>query len=233
MTERGARILLVDDDREIIRAIQRSLVALGYVVFTAGSGQEALHMVNNDRPDLIILDLGLPDMNGLEVCKKIRESSALPILVLSVREMERDKVQAFDLGADDYVTKPFGLQELLARIRVALRHAARPAAGAAAVATIGPLAVDFTRRQVRVHGQEVVLTPTEYDLLKVFVQHPGKVLTRHMLLTQVWGTHANMEPHAHSLHVYIGHLRRKIEPDPRRLRFLFTIPGVGYRFAEE
>jgi two-component system, OmpR family, KDP operon response regulator KdpE len=228
----GARILLVDDEQEIIRAIRRSLVAQGYEVCTAGSGQEALQAVSDHRPDLIILDLGLPDMSGLEVCKRVRASSNMPILVLSVHEREREKVEALDVGADDYMTKPFGLQELLARIRVALRHAARPASGTTAVVTTGPLQVDFDRRHVTVHDREVVLTPTEYDLLKVFMRHPGKILTRKMLLTQVWGPEVDVEPQTHSLHVYIGQLRRKIEPDPRHPCLIFTIPGVGYRFAD-
>ncbi|GHO95401.1 DNA-binding response regulator [Reticulibacter mediterranei] len=229
----GARILLVDDEREIIRAIRRSLMTQGYEVFTAESGQEALQAVSDDHPDLIILDLGLPDMSGLEVCQRVRASSNIPILILSVHEMEREKVEALDLGADDYVTKPFGLQELLARIRVALRRAARPVSGTAAVITIGPLQVDIDRRYVTVHDQEVMLTPTEYDLLKALIQHPGKILTRKMLLTQVWGPAVDVEPQTHSLHVFIGQLRRKIEPDPRHPRFIFTIPGVGYRFAAE
>jgi two-component system KDP operon response regulator KdpE len=228
----GARILIVDDEPEIIRAIRRNLLAHHYEVFTAGSGQEALQAVCHHRPDLIILDLELPDMSGLEVCKHVRSSSNTPILVLSVHEWERDKVEALNLGADDYITKPFGLQELLARIRVALRHAARPSAGTAAVVTVGPLQVDLDRRYVTVHNREVMLTPTEYDLLKVFMHYPGKILTRKMLLTHVWG-HEAEDAQPHLLHVFIRQLRHKIEPDPSHPRFILTVPGVGYRFSDE
>ena len=231
MSKSGARILVVDDEIEILRALQRSLTAHGYEVFTAGSGEEALEAIARHRPDLMLLDLGLPGMSGLEVCKRVRAESNLPIIVLSVKDAERDKVQALDLGADDYVPKPFGIDEVLARIRVALRHAAQVQSGTEPSFTAGPLKVDFAQRLVQVNGQEVKLTPTEYDLLKALIKNRGKIMTRHMLLSQVWGSGYGTE--SHYLHVYIGQLRRKIEPDPAHPRFILTISGVGYRFSSD
>ncbi|HLI08110.1 MAG TPA: response regulator transcription factor [Ktedonobacteraceae bacterium] len=231
MSKSGARILVVDDEIEIVRALQRSLVAHGYEVFAAGSGEEALEALNRHRLDLILLDLGLPGMSGLEVCKRVRAESSLPIIVLSVKDTERDKVLALDLGADDYVSKPFGIDEVLARIRVALRHAAQVQAGTEPIFVAGPLRVDFARRLVTLNDEEVKLTPTEYDLLKALIKNNGRIMTRQMLLSQVWGTGYGAE--AHYLHVYIGQLRRKIEPDPAHPRFILTISGVGYRFNGE
>ena len=231
MSKGGARILVVDDEIEILRALQRSLTAHGYEVFTAGSGEDALEAITLHRPDLILLDLGLPGISGLEVCKQVRAQSNLPIIVLSVKDTERDKVLALDLGADDYVSKPFGINEVLARVRVALRHAAHVRAGTEPTFVAGPLKVDFAQRLVQVNGQEVKLTPTEYDLLKVLIKNSGKIMTRQMLLSQVWGTGYSSE--AHYLHVYIGQLRRKIEPDPAHPRFILTVSGVGYRFNSE
>jgi two-component system KDP operon response regulator KdpE len=228
MSKGGARILVVDDEIEIVRALERSLAAHGFEVFTAGSGEEALEAISHHRPDLMLLDLGLPGMSGLEVCKRVRAQSNLPIIVLSVKDTEHDKVQALDLGADDYVSKPFGMNEVLARIRVALRHSAQVESGTEAIFTVGPLRVDFTQRLVQVDGQEVKLTPTEYDLLKALIKNSGKIMTRKMLLSQVWGTGYGAE--SHYLHVYVGQLRRKIEPDPAHPRFILTISGVGYRF---
>jgi two-component system, OmpR family, KDP operon response regulator KdpE len=228
MSKGGARILVVDDEIEILRALQRSLTAYGYEVFTAGSGEEALEAITHHRPDLMLLDLGLPGISGLEVCKQVRSQSNLPIIVLSVKNAERDKVLALDLGADDYVSKPFGINEVLARVRVALRHAAQVKAGTEPTFVAGPLKVDFAHRLVQVNGQEVKLTPTEYDLLKALIKNSGKIMTRQMLLSQVWGTGYGSE--AHYLHVYIGQLRRKIEPDPAHPRFILTVSGVGYRF---
>ena len=231
MTRQKKRILVVDDEVEIVRALQRSLVAHGYEVVTANDGEHALAAVVQQQPDLLLLDLNLPGMSGLEVCKQLRTQSELPpIIVITVRNKERDKVHALDMGADDYVSKPFGINEVLARIRVALRHASRFAPQMEAGITIGPLAVDFAQRLVYINGQEVKLTPTEYDLLKIFIQHRGKIMTQQMLLTQIWGT--NHDTKSHYLHVYIGHLRRKIEPDPAHPHFLTTISGVGYRFNE-
>jgi two-component system, OmpR family, KDP operon response regulator KdpE len=228
MAKGGARILVVDDEVEIVRALQRSLTAHGFEVFTAYSGEEALEAVAHYRPDVMLLDLGLPGMSGLDVCREVRAQSNLPIIVLSVKDTERDKVLALDLGADDYISKPFGMNEVLARIRVALRHSAQVESGTEPVFTAGPLSVDFAQRQVLLDGQEVKLTPTEYDLLKALIKNRGKILTRQMLLSQVWGTGYGAE--SHYLHVYVGQLRRKIEPDPANPRFILTISGVGYRF---
>ncbi|HTI14761.1 MAG TPA: response regulator transcription factor [Dictyobacter sp.] len=231
MSKSGARILVVDDEIEITRALQRSLTAYGYDVFTASNGEEALESVAQHRPDLILLDLGLPVLSGLEVCKRVREQSSTPIIVLSVKDTERDKVQALDLGADDYVSKPFGINEVLARVRVALRHTAQVQSGTVPIFVAGPLQVDFAQRNVQVDGKDIKLTPTEYDLLKALIKNRGKIMTRQMLLTQVWGTGYGTE--AHYLHVYIGQLRRKIEPDPSHPRFILTVSGVGYRFSDE
>ncbi len=231
MSKQGASILVVDDEKEIVRALQRRLAASGYRVLTAASGQEALEEVHLHHPDVLLLDLVLPDMSGLEVCRRIRAESNLPIIVLSVKDAEYDKIEALDLGADDYVPKPFGMDEVLARIRVALRHAAQVASGTAPHFHGGPLSIDFALRRVTVDGREVSLTPTEYDLLKVFVAHRGKLLTRQMLLNEVWGESSHAR--THSLHVYVAQLRQKIEPDPEYPRFILTIPGVGYRFSDE
>ncbi|GAC1565141.1 MAG: response regulator [Ktedonobacteraceae bacterium] len=228
MSKSGARILLVDDEIEIVRALQRSLMAHGFEVFAAHSGEEALEAVAHFRPDLMVLDLGLPGISGLEVCKTVRAQSSLPIIVLSVKDTERDKVLALDLGAEDYVSITFGMNEILARIRVALRHSAQVESGTEPVFAVGPLSVDFAQRQVLLDGQEVKLTPTEYDLLKALIKNRGKIMTRQMLLSQVWGTGYGAE--SHYLHVYVGQLRRKIEPDPAHPRFILTISGVGYRF---
>ena len=175
--------------------------------------------------------LMLPGISGLEVCRWIRTTSSTPIIVLSVKGTEKDKVQALDAGADDYVLKPFGMDEILARIRAALRHVARVPLGTAPQIRIGPLEMDLARRDVRLNEKELQLTPTEYDLLKVFLMHRGKILTRQMLLTDVWGE--NSPERSHSLHVYVAQLRQKIEPTPDQPRFILTIPGVGYRFNDE
>ena len=231
MSKNGASILVVDDEREIVRALRRGLSAHGYTVLTASSGEEAIELVSRQRPDLLLLDLLLPGMSGLEVCRRVRAASNVPIIVLSVKDTERDKVEALDLGADDYVAKPFGMNEVLARVRVALRRMIQPASGAEPRFQIGPLEVDFARRRVLVAGEEVSLTPTEYDLLKVFIAHRGKILTRQMLLNEVWGAAAHAR--THSLHVYVAQLRQKIEPLPEHPQLILTIPGVGYRFAGE
>jgi two-component system KDP operon response regulator KdpE len=228
MSKSGARILVVDDEIEILRALQRSLTAHGFEVFAANSGEEALEAIAHYRPDLMLLDLGLPGISGLEVCRQVREQSNLPIIVLSVKDTEKDKVLALDLGADDYVSKPFSVNEVLARVRVALRHTAQVQAGTEPVFIAGLLRVDFAQRSVQVNAKDVKLTPTEYDLLKSLIKNKGKIMTRQMLLTQVWGTGYGTE--AHYLHVYIGQLRRKIEPDPTNPRFILTVSGVGYRF---
>jgi two-component system KDP operon response regulator KdpE len=231
MNKHGATILVVDDEQEIVRGLKRGLSAHGYHVLTADNGEKAINVISQQRPDLLLLDLLLPGMSGLEVCRRVRASSNIPIIVLSVKDTERDKVEALDLGADDYVAKPFGMNEVLARVRVALRRLAQPSSGAAPRFQAGPLSVDFAQRRVLLNGQEVAITPTEYDLLKVFILHRGKILTRQQILNEVWG--AATHNRTHSLHVYIAQLRQKIEPDPRHPRFILTIPGVGYRFNDE
>ena len=228
MAEPGLRILVVDDERAIRRFLRVTLSAHGHKVFEAETGQEGLAMATANRPDVIILDLGLPDLDGVEVTKRLREWTRIPIIVLSVRDREEAKVAALDAGADDYLTKPFGVGELLARIRVAIRHATRP--HDEPVFTTGDLKVDLARRFVTVGGREISLTPTEYDLLKALVVHAGTVVTRHQLLVRVWG--AAYEQDAHLLQVNVSNLRRKLEPDPARPRFIQTEPGVGYRLKD-
>ena len=225
MSEPGVRVLVVDDERPIRRFLQVSLSAHGCTVFEAATGQEALAAVATDRPDVVILDVGLPDIDGIEVTRQLREWTQIPIIILSVREHEADKIAALDAGADDYLTKPFGVGELLARLRVALRHATQPA-GESTFAT-GDLTVDLVRRVVTVGGHEIQLTPTEYDLLRVLVTNAGKVLTHRQLLRQVWGV--GYEAETHLLRVNMSNLRRKIEPEPTRPAYVITEPGVGYR----
>jgi len=227
----GARILVIEDDPGILRALKTNLTRHGFEVETAETGGQALDSFSCRPPDLILLDLGLPDIDGTVVIQEVRARASTPIVVLSVRGAEHDKVTALDLGADDYLTKPFGVEELLARVRVALRHAAGVASGTAAVFKTGDLEVDIEHRRVRVGAEEVHLTPTEYDLLKTFVRQPDKVLTDRMLLRAVWGPEYGSE--AHYLHVYVARLRRKIEKDPQRPRYLLTEPGVGYRLITE
>jgi two-component system, OmpR family, KDP operon response regulator KdpE len=223
----GARILVVDDESAIRRAITTNLTRHGYHVDGTDSGADAIRRHDLRPPDLMLLDLGLPDVDGLDVIHAIRGRARTPIIVLSVRGAERDKVAALDLGADDYLTKPFGVDELLARIRVALRHVAGPPRGSTAVFRTGELEVDIAQRVVHVDGRLVHLTPTEYGLLKSFIAHPNRVLTDRMLLEQVWGPAYGEE--AHYLHVYVARLRKKLEADPQRPRYLRTEPGVGYR----
>ena len=223
----GARILVVDDEPQILRSLRTTLASHGYDVQTAATGEEALAAVDGRLPDLVVLDLVLPGLSGLEVCRRLRARASLPILVLSARGDERDKVAALDLGADDYLTKPFGVNELLARIRAALRRAVG-ARGPSAVVEAGALRVDFDRRQVTLDGAEVRLTPTEFDLLKVLVANAGRVLTHGYLLRTVWGP--EYEGESQVLRVFIGQLRRKVEQDPSRPRHILTEPGVGYRF---
>jgi len=227
----GAHILVVDDEPGILRAVRTVLDRRGFQVHEAETGMEALAAYKQQRPDLILLDLGLPDIEGLEVIRQVRATSNVPIVVLSVREAEQDKVKALDLGADDYLTKPFGIEELLARIRVALRHGLVAGDGTTAVFKTGDLEVDLEHRMVRVTGRQVHLSPTEYELLKAFVTHPNKVFTDRMLLQHVWGSEYGSE--GHYLHVYMARLRKKLEQDPQNPRFLLTEPGVGYRLLTE
>jgi two-component system KDP operon response regulator KdpE len=227
----GARLLVVDDEQAILRVVQINLSRHDFQVETARTAQDGLDAVARLHPDLILLDLGLPDMDGLDVIRTIRQRANTPIVVLSARETEHDKVAALDLGADDYLTKPFGINELLARVRVALRHAAGPTTGTAAVISLGELEVDLERRRVAASGVEVHLTPTEWDLVKLFTTHPDKVLTDRMIMQAVWG--ATYPAQAHSLHVYVGRLRKKLEAAPAAKRHLLTEAGVGYRFVSD
>jgi two-component system KDP operon response regulator KdpE len=231
LTATGAHILVVDDEAAIAAALRRILTAHGFAVDVAETGAEALERCAERRPDVLILDLGLPDMDGTEVIREVRATSDTPIIILSVREAEREKVQALDLGADDYLTKPFGVDELLARVRVALRHSAHPSSGPEAIFRSGDLEVDLEQRQVTAQGRAVHLTPTEFRLLRTFLQHPGKLLTDRMLLHQVWGPDYGLQ--THYLHVYMSRLRGKIEEDPERPRHLVTEPGVGYRLVTD
>lgn len=225
MSPNGVRVLVVDDEAAIRRYLRASLSAHGYTVFEADSGQAALSSVTADRPDLVILDLGLPDLDGIEVTRMLREWTQIPILILSVRGQEADKIAALDAGADDYLTKPFGTGELLARMRVALRRLSQ--SKGEPVFSVHDLTVDLGRRVVTVAGREVQLTPTEYDLLRVLVAHAGKVLTHRQLLREVWGV--GYEPETHMLRVNVSNLRHKIEPDPARPYYVLTEAGVGYR----
>ena len=227
----GARLLVVDDEPAMVRTLRTNLRGHGFQVETAETGADAKATYDRRPPDLVVLDLNLPDGDGFEVVRHIRERSGTPIIVLSARGGEEDKVMALDSGADDYMTKPFGIDELLARIRVALRHVARPNAGAEPRIRSGDLVIDLERRDVSVAGRVVHLTPTEYDLLKVFITNPNKVLTDRMLLQQVWGPDYGDE--SHYLHVYVARLRRKIEDDPQAPKHLETEPGVGYRFRSD
>jgi two-component system, OmpR family, KDP operon response regulator KdpE len=227
----GPRILVVDDDPQLLRVVWPTLAAHGYEPHAAQSGEAALERFGRLRPAVVLLDLGLPGIDGLTVIRRIREHDETPIVVLSARGEERDKVAALDLGADDYLTKPFGLDELLARVRVALRHTVRPTAPTDPVVRAGDLEVDVGHRRVLVRGQEVHLSPTEYELLKLFVGHPDRVLTHRWLLQRVWGAEYGNE--GNYLHVYVAGLRKKLEADPRRPRHLITEPGVGYRFRLE
>jgi two-component system, OmpR family, KDP operon response regulator KdpE len=206
------------------------LTAHGYSVHEAASGEDALQVVPAVRPDVIVLDLGLPQMNGTEVTRCLREWTEIPIIILSVREEEAEKIAALDAGADDYLTKPFGTGELLARLRAALRRASKQETSS--VFTAGDLMVDLALRLVRVRGADVQLTPTEYDLLKALVLHAGKVLTHRQIIREVWGG-AHYEDALHLLRVNVSNLRRKIEADATRPRFLVTEPGVGYRMRTE
>jgi two-component system KDP operon response regulator KdpE len=225
VAEPALRVLVVDDERPIRRFLHVSLSAHGHKVFEAETGEEGLASAAANRPDVIILDIGLPDLDGLEVTRQLREWTQTPIIVLSVRDREEVKVAALDAGADDYLTKPFSTGELLARIRVAVRHAARPADEP--VITTGDLIVDVAHRLVTVTGREISLTPIEYMLLKTLALYAGKVLIHRQLLREVWGPGYDQDTNL--LRVNISKLRHKIESDPARPRYIITEPGVGYR----
>jgi len=225
----AARILVVDDEPNIIATIAPLLRARGYEVFSAMTGSAALDAVGRDKPDLIVLDLGLPDMDGAEVCRRIREGSSVPILVLSARGAEGDKVKALDAGADDYVTKPFGTEELLARIRAALRRVDGAAQSTEPIVR-GDLVIDRERFRVMRGNEEVRLTPKEFELLSYLAQHPGRVLTHRTILKAIWGPYATDQ--VEHLRVLVGALRKKIEPNPSSPKYILTEPWVGYRFAD-
>lgn len=225
------RILVVDDEPQIGRMLRTQLTARGYDVEHVTTGSDALVSIGENPPDLILLDLGLPDMEGMEVCRRLREWSAVPVIFLTVRDEERTKVQALDVGGDDYVTKPFGIPELLARVRAVLRRKQEQPSTPSALFESGDLKVDFTARKVSVSGSEVRLTPTEYELLRLFILHADKTLTHRQLLTQIWGPEATTE--TQYLHVFIRQLRRKLELDPAKPRHFVTEPGVGYRFRTQ
>ena len=224
-----ATILVVDDEPQLRRAVKATLADLGYSVIEAKTGEEALEMLRAESPDLVLLDLNMPGIGGLETCRAIRETSEVPIIVLSVRNTERDKVQVLDAGADDYVTKPFGIQELLARIRAAIRRMPSSGESVERVAVSPELEIDFGARRVTLQGRAVRLTPKEFDLLRFLVEHSDKAIPHRKLLQTVWGPDYGDE--VEYLRVVVNQLRRKIEPVPSKPRYLLTEPWVGYRFA--
>jgi len=224
----AARVLIVDDEPNILSTVVPLLRGHGYDVLSATGGRAALEVVGQETLDLLVLDLGLPDIDGVEVCRQVRQSSTIPIIVLSARGAEGDKVRALDAGADDYVTKPFGAQELLARIRAALRRAESPGPPSEPIARAG-LIIDRQRFRVLRDGDEVRLTPKEFELLTFLAQYPGRVLTHRTILKAVWGTQVAEPKH---LRVLVGSLRKKIEPDVSAPRYILTEPWVGYRFAD-
>jgi two-component system, OmpR family, KDP operon response regulator KdpE len=227
MTGTMIRILVIDDERPIRRFLNAYLSGQ-YTVLEAATGEEALHMAVSGRPDVILLDLGLPDMDGVEVTRRLREWTQIPIIVVSVRDQEETKIAALDAGADDYLTKPFGVGELTARVRAALRRSAVPESEP--LFQKDDLLVDLAHRNVSRQGQAVSLTPTEYDILRLLVQHAGKVLTHAMLIHSVWGSESpSDEEDSHLLRVNVSNLRHKLEVDPSRPHFIVTEPGVGYR----
>lgn len=227
------RILVVDDESQIARVLRTGLKTHGFDVRVASDGVSALETFNDWHPDLVVTDLAMPNLDGLQLCRRLREVSQIPIIVLSVRGEEKTKVEALDAGADDYVTKPFGMDELLARVRAQLRRATMPPLGEASstVLAVGDFRIDLEARSVFVRGMEVHLTPKEYDLLVHFVRHAGKVLTHHTLLGAVWG--GNYTEQGEYLRVFVGQLRKKIEQNPSSPRYILTEPWVGYRFNPE
>ena len=226
-TPPNARVLVVDDEQPILRALGTNLRARGYAVEVAPTGEDALALAARHRPDAVILDLGLPGISGIEVVQGLRGWTTVPIIILSARGAERDKVAALDAGADDYVTKPFGMDELLARLRAALRRNAP--APEAAVVTTPHFAVDLGAKRVRIGGDEVRLTPTEWGLVEMLVRNAGKLVSQRQLLQEVWGPQYGDE--ANYLRVHMANIRRKLEPDPSRPRYFITEPGMGYRLT--
>lgn len=225
------RILVVDDERQITRVLSRGLMAKGYEVHVAADGEGALQTFSDWHPDLVVTDLSMPNVNGLELCRRLRAFSEVPIIVLSVKGEERTKIEALDAGADDYVTKPFGIEELLARIRATLRRAPVGQDNGKNILAAGDFRIALEERNVTIQNNEVRLTPKEYDLLVYLVRHPGKVLTHHVLLGAVWG--GNYTEQTEYLRVFIGQLRKKIEPDPANPKYILTEPWIGYRFNPE
>jgi two-component system KDP operon response regulator KdpE len=225
------KILIVDDEPQILRALRAGLLAHGYDVVSADNGEEALDKAATELPDAVILDLNLPKLSGLDVCRGLREWSSVPIIVLSVRDAERDKVAALDLGADDYLTKPFGADELLARLRVALRHAARVAGPSEPVVRVGEVMIDLSRHLVKYGEDEVHLTATEYKLLAYLATNAGRVLTHTQILEHVWGP--SYESETQNLRVFVSQLRRKLDPHSVQPQMITTEPGVGYRFIAD
>lgn len=226
------RILVVDDESQITRVLRRSLTAHRYEVRTASDGDAALDLFHDWTPDLIITDLSMPEMTGIELCRKIRQISQIPIIVLSVRGEEKTKVEAFDIGVDDYVTKPFGIEELLARVRAALRRAnSAPTLNTEQILTEGDFEIDLSAHKLTVRGAEIHLTPKEFDLLVYLFQNRRKVITHRALLTAVWG--GNYTEQTEYLRVFIGNLRKKIEPNPSAPQYILTEPWIGYRFKTE
>lgn len=230
MTQGGHHLLIIEDEAPIRRFLRASLTNAGYRVGEAATGTEGLRMAASQPPDLVILDLGLPDLDGQVVLERLREWCSAPVIVLSARDQEAQKIQALDHGADDYITKPFGIGELLARVRTALRHAQRLTPEEAAI-VIGDLRIDLAARLVYRNNAEIHLTPLEYKLLATMARHAGKVLTHRFLLREVWGPQDSQENHY--LRVFVASLRRKLETDPARPRYILTDQGVGYRFAVE
>ncbi|MBS1789856.1 MAG: response regulator transcription factor [Acidobacteria bacterium] len=230
MTE-PPRILVVDDEPQILRVLRRGLSARGYEVQTASNGEEALSVFAQWPADLVITDLSMPQMAGLELCRRLRKLSQVPIIVLSVKGEERTKVEALDSGADDYITKPFGIDELLARIRAALRRTSSTASRELTEIDLGDFHVDLEARSVAVRGSSVHLTPKEYELLLYLIRHAGKVLTHRVLLGAIWG--GDYTEQTEYLRVFIGQLRKKIEPDPSNPRYILTEPWIGYRFSPD
>jgi two-component system KDP operon response regulator KdpE len=224
-------VLVIDDEPQILRAVRTILTAKQFRVTTAARGEEGLTLAAAEAPDLIILDLSLPDLDGIEVCRRLREWTQVPIIVLSVRDTEKDKVAALDRGADDYLTKPFSIEELLARIRVALRHSAQSKGSGESIIRSGSLEIDLAEYRATRNGVEVRLTATEFKLLAHLAAHAGRVLTHHAILSAVWGP--EYAEHVEYLRVYMRQLRKKLEADPDHPEILTTEPGIGYRFMAE